>query len=61
LIDLEHNGHSAVYVTEILKLMHRMCCPKPAQGTKVQFAHLDKHARACGEQIVAQRARCNKS
>ena len=41
LIDLEHNGHPAVYVTEISKLTHRVRYPKPVQGTQIKFAHLD--------------------
>ena len=41
LIDLEQNGHPAVYVTEISKLTHRVRYPKPVQGTKVKFDHLD--------------------
>ena len=41
LIDLEHSGHPAVYITEISKLTHRVRYPKPAQGTKINFAHLD--------------------
>jgi len=41
LIDLEHSGHPAVYVTEISKLTHRVRYPKPAQGTKINFDHLD--------------------
>ncbi len=41
LIDLEQNGHPAVYVTEISKLTHRVRYPKPIRGTKVKFDHLD--------------------
>ena len=41
LVDLEHNGHPAMYVTEISKLTHRVRYPKPVQGTQIKFAHLD--------------------
>ncbi len=41
LLDLEHTGHPALYVTEISKLTHRVRYPKPVQGTQVKFAHLD--------------------
>ena len=41
LIDLEHTGHPALYITEISKLTHLVRYPKPVQGTMVKFAHLE--------------------
>jgi len=41
LIDLDHSGHPAVYITELSKLTHRVRYPKPAHGTRVKFDHLD--------------------
>jgi hypothetical protein len=41
LIDLEHNGNPAIYVTEISKLTHRVRYPVPGQGTKIKFDHLE--------------------
>ena len=42
LIDLEHTGHPAMYVTEISKLTHRVRYPKPVTGTKIRFRHLEE-------------------
>ena len=38
LLDLNHDGHSSIYVSEIMKLMHRQRYIKPTDDTKMKFS-----------------------
>ncbi len=39
LLDLDHSGHPAIYISQIMKLMHRQRYRKPTEETKIEFSY----------------------
>ncbi len=38
LLDLDHSGHPAIYISQIMKLMHRQRYRKPTEQTEIEFS-----------------------
>ena len=57
LMDLEHDGHLSIYITQIIKLMHRQRYIKPTEETQVVFGqrNLENLRTLYGNRIYTMR------